>query len=113
MNIDGLLYQFKNEEALRAGDVTPRPEKDYSKPDIEQFKKDMIAGAKIAEAAKKNNIPTGSCYRYVPDECKKVKDKELALKLMTKKTSGKIKLTYKAITKLCGYKETYLRALVA
>ncbi len=113
MNIDELLHQFRNEADLRAGNVTPRPEKDYSKPDIEQFKKDMIAGAKIAEAAKKNNIPPGSSYRYVPDECKKVKDKELALKLMTDKASGKIKLTYKAITKLCGYESTYLRALVA
>lgn len=110
MNIAGLFSQFKNEDALRYG-RKKKVDKNYSAPDVEQFKLDMIAGATIKEAAKKNRIPDGSAYRYVPEQLKKVKNKDLAIELTAKKIEGEVTLSYTAIGALCGYGATAVRVI--
>lgn len=110
MNISGLMSQFRNEGSLRYG-RKKKLDKNYSAPDVAQFKLDMIAGATIKEAAKKNRIPDGSAYRYVPEQLKKLKNKKLAIELTTKKLKGDVDLTYKAIGKLCGFEQTAMRVI--
>ena len=110
MNIKGLVSQFKNENELRYG-REKKKDKNYSAPDVDQFKLDMLAGATIKEAAKKNNIPAGSAYRYVPEETKRVKNKKLAIELATKKITGEITLSYRSISELCGYGRTAVRVM--
>tara|TARA_R110002020_G_scaffold248376_1_gene462365 strand:- start:3983 stop:4351 length:369 start_codon:yes stop_codon:yes gene_type:complete len=112
MNINGLIYQFKNEEALRFQQkIGKREEKAYDVKDVEQFKEDLHNGKTIKQAAIDNKMPIGTAYRYVPDELKANRDKEQARDLIIKRLKGEISISFPKIGLLCGYSRSAARVM--
>ena len=112
MNINGLIYQFKNEEALRFQQkIGKREDKAYVTADVEQFKKDLHNGKTIKQSAIDNKKPIGTAYRHVPDELKANRDKELARDLIIKRLKGEISTSFPKIGLLCGYSRSAARVM--
>lgn len=106
-----MLYQFRNENALRFGRKEgKRKEKSYTNKDVDNFIKDVKNGMPASDAAKLHGIPQGTAHGLKPDELKKKRNKPLAIDLLKKKESGVIDISYAAICRLSNYEKTAVKA---
>ena len=106
MELGALLYQFKNESALRFATNKEhqggRRKSDYSDADVECFKYDVLNGMRIIDAAKEHGIPLSTARGLLP-KVNKPKDRELAVELLNKRLMGVIDYSYRKIARKSGY----------
>ncbi len=108
MNIDGLLYQFKNEEALRSergkdhARLKKKSRKVHSAETVKKFKDAIKNGARLLDAAKKYGIPTSTARGMVPNS-RKPEQRKLAVSMVKMKLNGELCVTDKLIATRTGY----------